>query len=325
MTFQQLTYVVEIAKCGSINKAAHKLLLSQSGISTAVRELEQELGIQFFLRSNRGVECTPEGREFLSYAVSLLEQKHRIESLYGSHSAAAPTRFSVSTQRYPFTEDAFLRLLRQADPSSRFSLKEDGMDAVINDVFERQSDIGVISITELTEKIICRMRDTRDLQFHEIASVDPCVYVRAGHPVLSAQTVTEEDLAPYPYVSFEQAQGVAADFSEEYQMLSMKRSEQSIRVNSRSVMMDVLAQTDGFTTGSGLLSPGLSPEDVVTAPMAGKPVIRIGYILPRSGKPTAETERFIGYLTTAVADAITHTQALHRRLGVGGTAPAPIT
>ena len=321
MTFQQLTYVVEIAKCGSINKAAHKLLLSQSGISTAVRELEQELGIQFFLRSNRGVECTPEGREFLSYAISLLEQKHRIESLYGSQSAAAPTRFSVSTQRYPFTEDAFLRLLRQAGASTRFSLKEDGMDAVINDVFERQSDIGVISITELTEKIICRMLESRDLQFHEIASVDPCIYVRAGHPVLERRTVTEEDLAPYPYVSFEQAQGVAADFSEEYQMLSMKRSEQSIRVNSRSVMMDVLARTDGFTTGSGLLTPGLSPEHVVTAPMAGKPAIRIGYLLPRSGKPTAETKRFIGHLTDAVADAIAHTQALHRSLGVGGAAP----
>ena len=75
MTFQQLTYVVEISKCGSINKAAHKLFLSQSGISTAVRELEEELGIKFFVRSNRGVEFTPEGKEFLSYAVSLLEQK----------------------------------------------------------------------------------------------------------------------------------------------------------------------------------------------------------------------------------------------------------
>ena len=115
MTFQQLTYVVEIFKCGSINKAAHKLVLSQSGISTAVRELEEELGIQFFLRSNRGVEFTPEGEEFLSYAISLLEQKRRIEQLYGEgRNAAAPVRFSVSTQRYPFTEDAFLRLLRDA-------------------------------------------------------------------------------------------------------------------------------------------------------------------------------------------------------------------
>lgn len=62
MTFQQLTYVVEISKCGSINKAAHKLFLSQSGISTAVRELEEELGIRFFVRSNRGVEFTPAGQ-----------------------------------------------------------------------------------------------------------------------------------------------------------------------------------------------------------------------------------------------------------------------
>ena len=66
MTFQQLIYVVEISKCGSINKAAHKLFLSQSSISAAVRELEEELGIQFFIRSNRGVEFTPEGKEFLS-------------------------------------------------------------------------------------------------------------------------------------------------------------------------------------------------------------------------------------------------------------------
>ena len=109
MTFQQLTYVVEISKCGSINKAAHKLVLSQSGISSAVRELEEELGIQFFVRSNRGVEFTPEGKEFLSYAVSLLEQKQRIERLYETRDTAAPARFSVSTQRYPFTEDAFLR------------------------------------------------------------------------------------------------------------------------------------------------------------------------------------------------------------------------
>ena len=88
MTFQQLTYVVEISKCGSINKAAHKLFLSQSGISTAVRELEEELGIRFFVRSNRGVEFTPAGKEFLGYAVSLLEQKQRIERRGPHHGGA---------------------------------------------------------------------------------------------------------------------------------------------------------------------------------------------------------------------------------------------
>ena len=146
MTFQQLTYVVEISKCGSINKAAHKLFLSQSGISTAVRELEEELGIKFFVRSNRGVEFTPEGKEFLGYAVSLLEQKQRIESLYGeSRSTIAPVHFSVSTQRYPFTEDAFLEMLQQNQENRyQYTLKETSMDGVIDDVYDHRADIGVI-------------------------------------------------------------------------------------------------------------------------------------------------------------------------------------
>ena len=152
MTFQQLTYVVEISKCGSINKAAHKLFLSQSGISTAVRELEEELGIKFFVRSNRGVEFTPEGKEFLGYAVSLLEQKQRIESLYGeSRSTIAPVHFSVSTQRYPFTEDAFLEMLQQNQENRyQYTLKETSMDGVIDDVYDHRADIGVCIVATVS-------------------------------------------------------------------------------------------------------------------------------------------------------------------------------
>ena len=192
MTFQQLTYVVEISKCGSINKAAHKLFLSQSGISTAVRELEEELGIRFFDRSNRGVEFTPEGKEFLGYAVSLLEQKQRIERLYGeARTTAAPVHFSVSTQRYPFTEDAFLEMLRRAqDNRYQFTIKETGMDGVIDDVYDHRADLGVIFLTKLTEKIICRLLDARELTFHELADVPPCVFVRKGHPLTKLEHIT---------------------------------------------------------------------------------------------------------------------------------------
>ena len=240
MTFQQLTYVVEISKCGSINKAAHKLFLSQSGISTAVRELEEELGIQFFVRSNRGVEFTPEGKEFLGYAISLLSQKQRIENLYGdARHEAAPTRFSVSTQRYPFTEDAFLRMLAKTGENRyNFSIKEAGMESVIDDVYDHRSDVGVIFLTELTEKIIRRLLSSRDLDFHEVASVPPCIYVRRDHPLTRLNQVSEEDLAGYPYVSFDHDQGVATDFSEEYQTVSLKKPAKHISVNSRSTMMN---------------------------------------------------------------------------------------
>ncbi len=319
MTFQQLVYVAEISKCGSINKAAHKLFLSQSGISTAVRELEEELGIRFFVRSNRGVEFTPEGKEFLSYALSLLEQKKRIESLYGeARNTSAPVRFSVSTQRYPFTEDAFLRMLQVSEDNRYlFAIKETGMDAVIDDVYDHRADIGVIFLTELTEKIIRRLLDARDLDFHEIAAVSPCIYVRKGHPLAELDAVSEADLAGYPYLSFEHDQGVASDFSEEYQIMSLKKPAKCISVNNRATVMHVLARTDAFTTGSGLLVEHLTDQAVVTVPLAGKTCIRLGWIVPRNNKLTPKVEQFVSLLKQSVEDSIRFTEELHRSLGCG--------
>lgn len=316
MTFQQLTYVVEISKCGSINKAAHKLFLSQSGISTAVRELEEELGIRFFVRSNRGVEFTPEGREFLGYAVSLLEQKQRIERLYGeSRNSVAPVHFSVSTQRYPFSEDAFLEMLcRAQDNRYQYTFKETSMDGVIDDVYDHRADIGVIFLTKMTEKIVCRLLDARDLAFHELASVPPCVFVRRGHPLTRLDRVTEADLDGYPYSSFEQAQGVAVDFSEELPMVSMRKPSKTIVVNNRSTAMNVLSRTDAFSTGSGLLVQGLSPADVVTIPLEDKDPVRLGWIYPKSTKLSSHAEEFVRMLETSVQNSIEYTSSLHRQL-----------
>ena len=283
MTFQQLEYIVEISKCGSINKAAQKLFLSQSGISTAVRELENELGIRVLARSNRGVEFTPEGKEFLSYAVSLLEQKRGIESLYGeARNAAAPVRFSISCQRYPFAVDAFLRLLRIAGENRfRFGLRETGMDGVIDDVYDHRADVGVICLTDLTEKIICRLLDARELEFHELAAVCPCIYVR-----------------------------VASYFFEEDPMVSLKMPAKCISVNNRATAMYVLASTDAFTSGSGLLSEGLADGSVVTIPLLGKTSVHLGWIHIRSSRPSPLTEQFVRLLEEALADSIAFTRRL---------------
>ena len=316
MTFQQLEYIVEISKCGSINKAAQKLFLSQSGISTAVRELENELGIRVLARSNRGVEFTPEGKEFLSYAVSLLEQKRGIESLYGeARNAAAPVRFSVSCQRYPFAVDAFLRLLRIAGENRfRFGLRETGMDGVIDDVYDHRADVGVICLTDLTEKIICRLLDARELTFYELAAVPPCVYVRKGHPLTQLEHVSEADLEGYPYSSFEQAQGVAVDFSEELPMVSMRKPSKAIIVNNRSTAMNVLANTDAYSTGSGLLAEHLSPANVVTIPLTDKDPVRLGWIYPQNAKLSSHAEGFVRLLEQSIQRSIAYTSSLHRQI-----------
>ena len=82
MTFQQLSFVVEVANCESINKAAERLYTSQSNVSNSIKALEEELGIQIFLRTKKGVSVTEEGREFLSYANEIIDKKIFVEDLY---------------------------------------------------------------------------------------------------------------------------------------------------------------------------------------------------------------------------------------------------
>ena len=84
MTFQQLSFVVEVANCESINKAAERLYTSQSNVSNSIKALEEELGIQIFLRTKKGVSVTEEGREFLSYANEIIDKKIFLEDLYAS-------------------------------------------------------------------------------------------------------------------------------------------------------------------------------------------------------------------------------------------------
>lgn len=193
------------------------------------------------------------------------------------------------------------------------------MDAVIDDVYDHRADLGVIYLTELTEKIVGRLLDARSLAFHPIAAVAPCAYVRRGHPLARRPTVSEADLEGFPYVSFERPQGVAADFSEEYP--STRRPDRWIQVNNRAVMLRVLAGSDAYTTGSGLLVEG-DPisRDIVTVPLRDKPPVRVGWLAPRSSRLSPQAERFVALLERSVAESRTFTERLHRSLRGAGTA-----
>lgn len=96
MTLQQLKYVIEVARSQSINKAAQRLFISQPSLSNALKELEEELGIKIFLRSNKGIIITSEGSEFLGYARQVVEQAELLESRY-TNTTSPQKFFGVST------------------------------------------------------------------------------------------------------------------------------------------------------------------------------------------------------------------------------------
>ena len=155
MTFLQLNYISEIYNCGSINKAAQNLFVSQSSLSSSIRELEEEIGIQIFIRSNRGITLTEEGQEFLARIRPILEQQRKVERFYSDRNSEESARLSISAQRYPFCTKAFVEFLgRQEIVGYEFSFKETDMDKVIADVSGRKSDIGIIFLSDMTEKFM---------------------------------------------------------------------------------------------------------------------------------------------------------------------------
>ena len=73
MTLQQLKYVTIVAETGTITEAANRLYISQPSLTSAIHELEKEMNIVIFNRTNKGINITKEGGDFLGYARQVLE------------------------------------------------------------------------------------------------------------------------------------------------------------------------------------------------------------------------------------------------------------
>jgi len=310
MTFQQLKYVAEIAKCGSINRAASRLFVAQSSISSALKELEKELNITIFQRSTQGVELTQEGRQFLSYANSLLERKEYIETLYAMNHEEAGRQFSVSTQRYPFAVNAFVNLMNQMDAARyNFTIWETSMDKVIDDVYTSVSEIGVIFISHFTERIIKRFLTIRNIEFQLVKKIQPCVYVRKGHPLAKRTSVKLEELTPYAYMAFEHKQGESIDFSEEFSPMPSLQPDKMIIVNDRATAVNIVCNTDAVSTGSGLLMEEFMDNRITSIPLEGYgETMRLGWIKLSQRTLSEEAAHYIHHLEASIEAAIAFTE-----------------
>ena len=144
MTLQQLHYAITIAEAGSLNKAAEALYISQPSLTSAMQELEKELGISIFVRSGRGVSLTQDGSEFLLYAREVYGQYETLLDKYGK-SGKRKKKFGVSTQHYSFAVKAFVELVQQFDTLKyEFAIRETMTKDVILDVANMRSEIGIL-------------------------------------------------------------------------------------------------------------------------------------------------------------------------------------
>lgn len=295
MTFQQIKYAICIAQEGKISLAAKKLFVSQPSLTQAVRELEEELGITIFNRTNRGVELTPEGEEFLSYARQVSEQMNLLEEKYKG-AKRRKRNFCVSCQHYSFAVDAFISLIREAGADEYdFRLRETQTYEIIEDVASLRSQVGVLYLNDFNRAVILKVLKENDLKFTPVITALPHVFVAKGHPLTQKKSVSTDDLAPYPCLTFEQGEHNSFYFSEE--ILSVRYSAKNIRVRDRATLFNCLVGLEGYTISSGIINGELNWNNIVAIPLDVDDYMEIGYVTHNKTVLSALSERYIELLT----------------------------
>ncbi len=295
MTLQQLRYAITIADCGSMNEAAKQLFISQPSLSETIRELENEIGIDIFLRSNRGIIITPEGEEFLGYARQVTEQFGLLQTKYIEKKTKE--KFSVSTQHYTFAVKAFVETVKKVGMEQyEFAVHETMTADVIENVKNFKSEIGILYQNDFNEKVLTKMIKENGLEFVELFQCDTYVYLGASHPLAKQKEIAMNELDAYPCISFEQGKNNSFYLAEE--MKSTYEYKRLIKVNDRATVLNMMVGLNAYTLCSGIICEELNGSDYVAVPLKETEKMRIGYIKRKGAKISHIGEMYIEELKT---------------------------
>ena len=305
MTLQQIIYVLTISEAGSMNKAAESLFISQPSLTNSVKDLEREVGISIFLRTSKGVTLTKEGEEFLMYARQLYQQYELIHEKY-IETKKIKRKFGVSTQHYSFVVKAFVDTVKQFGTLNyEFAIRETKTFDVICDVGNFKSEIGLLYMNDFNRKVIEKMLDENDLEFHRLINCKAYVYIWKNHPLADRKSISFDELKNYPCLSFEQGENGSFYFSEE--ILSTNVYQRTIKATDRATMLNLMVGLKGYTLCSGIICEELNGSDYIAVPFEAddnnpNSSMEIGYIIKKNSVPGQIGEVFIKELSKYLSE-----------------------
>ena len=253
MTLQQMKYALTIAEHGSMNKAAEQLFISQPSLTSAVRELEKEIGIQVFVRSSRGVSVTAEGADFLMYVRQVYQQYELLHQKYGTL-------------------------------NFEFAIRETRTMDVLHDVGGFRSEVGIIYQCDYNRRIIGKMLHELELEFVPLIDCRAYVYLWKDHPLADEKSIGLEQLADYPCLVFEQGDGASGFLAEE--ILTDNDYPRIIRSTDRATQLNLMVGLNGYTLCSGIICEELNGNEYRAVPFREdennrNTVMEIGYVMKK--------------------------------------------
>lgn len=276
MTLTQLRYAITVAQAKSMNEASKQLFISQPSLSASIKELEEELGIEVFRRTKKGVFITPDGEEFIGYAKQVVQQYQLLEMKYKNHTHVKK-KFGVSTQHYTFAVKAFVEMVKQFGMEEyEFAIRETKTYEIIEDVKNFKSEIGILYVNEFNQKILYKLFSDYELEFHPLLECHIYVYLWKGHPLAIQKEITMKELEDYPCLAFEQGNNNSFYFAEE--VLSTYHYKQLIKANDRATLLNLMVGLNGYTLCSGIICEELNGTEYCAIRLKSDELMTIGYL-----------------------------------------------
>lgn len=197
MNVLHLKYAVEVAKTGSINKAAEALYMNQPNLSKAIKELENSLGITIFSRTAKGMNVTAEGEVFLSHARKILRQIDEMEALYKG-GTAAQQRFSISVPRASYIASAFAQFSKGlSEAKTEIYYKETNAMRAIQNILSGDYKLGIVRYAECFDKYFKSLLEEKGMSFELVAEFQHVLVMSRAHPLAGKEPLSQTELRPY--------------------------------------------------------------------------------------------------------------------------------
>lgn len=194
MNLLHLKYAVEVAKTGSINKAADILMIAQPNLSRSIKELEADLGITIFERTARGMFLTPEGEKFIGYANAILKQIDSVEKMYKDR-MPEKRRFSICVPRATYISEAFAQFSKELSKDPVEVLyKETNSSRTIRNILYDEYKLGIVRYSENYDKYFKAMFDEKDLSYEVVSEFHYVLIMNKNSPLAMLDEIHFSDL-----------------------------------------------------------------------------------------------------------------------------------
>ena len=197
MNLLHMKYALEVAKSGSINKAAEVLMVAAPNVSRSIKELETDFGITIFERTQNGTKLTPEGEEFINYAKGVLRQIDEIERFYKT-GAPKKQKFSISVPRACYISEAFALFSKSlSKEAAEVFYKETNSQRTIHNMTEHDYKLGIIRYAENYDKYFKSMLEEKGFQYELVTEFPYSLIMSADNPLAKKEVITFDDLTDY--------------------------------------------------------------------------------------------------------------------------------